>query len=157
MTTSKARKGQVVPRETRQLTPFEEMDRLFNRLFEGGLIRPFDWLGGVSEYGERMPRVDVVDRENEVLVRAELPGIDKEHLEVTLSGETLTIKGESHQEAEEKGEYFRAEIRHGSFARTVHLPAMVDSDKTQARFHDGVLEISIPKREQAVRHRVPIE
>ena len=107
MAKAKEKKGQVIPRVSRDLTPFEEMDHLFNRLFGRGMIGPFDWSfpewGEFHRFGEYMPAVDVIDRDDEVLVRAQLPGIEKDEVEVTVSDEYLTIKGERREEKEEKG------------------------------------------------------
>lgn len=161
MTKSSEKKGLVVPHVTRDLSPFDEMDSLFDRLFEGGFLRPFDWrwpeLTGLRRLEERLPRVDVIDRDDEVVVRAEIPGVHKDELDVTLSDEYLTIKGETREEKEEKGEFFRSEIRHGSFTRTVRLPDAVVGDKAKARFKDGLLEITIPKAEKAMRHSIEID
>jgi len=158
---NREKKGQVVPRVTRDLSPFEEMDSLFDRLFEGGFLRPFDWrwpdLAGLRRFEERLPRVDVIDRDDEVVVRAEIPGVHKDELDVSLSDSHLTIKGETHEEKEEKGEFYHSEIRHGSFTRTVRLPETVQDDKAKARFEDGLLEITIPKAEKAKRHSVEID
>ena len=161
MTRSREKKGQVVPRMARDLSPFDEMDSLFDRLFEGGFLRPFDWrwpeLTGFHRLEERLPRVDMIDREEEVVVRMEIPGVHKDELDVSLSDEYLTIKGETHEEKEEKGEFFRSEIRHGSFTRTVRLPDAVTGEKAKARFEDGLLEITIPKAEKAKRHSIEID
>ena len=160
MTKTKEMKGQVVPRTTRDLSPFEEMDTLFERLFEGGHLTPFDWrwpgLASFRHMEERMPRVDVVDRDDEVVVRAEVPGLRREDLEVNLSQDLLTIKGETKEEKEEKGEFYRSEIRRGRFMRTLRLPAEVRGEEAKAHFADGVLEITIPKAERAARHSVKI-
>ena len=161
MTKMREKKDQVVPRVTRDLTPFGELDRLFDRLFEGGFLRPFDWhwpeLSGFHRFEATIPRVDVIDRDDEILVRAELPGVHKDDLDVSLSGEYLTIKGETHEEKEEKGEYYRSEIRHGSVIRTVRLPEVVDDEKAKAQFEDGVLEIIIPKSENTTRRTIEID
>lgn len=141
----------------RPLRPFEEMDRLFEGLFPRGWMLPYSWerpllaeLGLSAEM--RLPRVDVIDREAEILVRAEAPGVKKDELEVAITGNTVTIKGQtSHEEKEEKGEYYRCEISRGAFSRTVSLPAKVDAEKAAAEFKDGVLEIRLPKLEHARR------
>ncbi|MES9870550.1 MAG: Hsp20/alpha crystallin family protein [Sedimenticola sp.] len=160
MTKTKEKKGQVVPRVSRSLTPFEEMDRLFNQLWDGGMLKPFGsrwpmW-GEFSDIEERFPKVDIIDREDEVLVRAELPGMNKEDLDISLSDEYLTIKAETHQEKKEEGEYYRSEIHHGSFTRTVHLPAQVDGTKATASFDEGMLEVTIPKAVQRKSHKIEI-
>jgi HSP20 family protein len=161
MAKTKETKGQIVPRTTRELSPFEEMDRMFDRLFEGGGLRPFDWrwpeLMGLRRLEERMPRIDVIDRDDEVVVRAEIPGLRKEDLEVTLSHDLLTIKGETREEKEERGEFYRSEIRHGSFTRSVRLPEAVDGEAAKAHFEHGILEITIPKLEGATRRAIPVE
>lgn len=160
MSKIKERTGEIVPKVAHDLTPLEEMDRLFEQMWEGGFLKPFhslwpEWRAFRDAEG-RLPRVDVVDREKEVLVKAELPGVTKGNLHVSLSDNYLTIKGEEHEEHKEQGEYFRSEIRHGSFTRTVQLPAEVDGNKAKAAFKDGLLEITIPKAKEAVKHTIDI-
>jgi HSP20 family protein len=105
-----------------------------------------------------MPKVDVIDRDEEVVVRAEVPGVEKDDLEVSVSDNTVTIKGETkHEQKEEKGNYFRSEISRGSFTRTVTLPGVVDTDKAKASFKDGVLELTMPKGEKARRRTVKVD
>jgi HSP20 family protein len=151
---------------TRPLSPFDEMERMMDRMFEGfmprGWLRPmFDWpsLGRLpAPFEGRMPSVDVVDRENEVVVRAEVPGVEKKDLEVSLGDNTVTIKGTMRrEEKEEKGDYYRREISSGSFTRTVALPAEVDGSRAKATFKDGVLELVLPKAEHAKRRSINIE
>lgn len=162
MTKIKEKKGQIVPHVSKSLTPFEEMDRLFNQLWEGGLLRPFGsrwplW-GEFSGIKERFPKIDVIDREKDVLIRAEVPGMSKDNLDVSISDEYLTIKAEMHEEEKkEEGEYYRSEIHHGNFTRTVHLPAKVDGDKAEASFNEGLLEITIPKIELKEKHTIEIK
>jgi len=155
------KKGEVVPRVRSELTPFEQLDRVFDRLFEGGGMRPFDWrwpeLGAFRTLEERLPHVDVIERDDHILVRAELPGIPKEKVSVTLAHDMLTIKAEVREETEEKGEYYRSEIRRGAFSRTISLPAPVKSEKAKAQFLDGILEITLPKEAQAARHTIKVE
>lgn len=105
-----------------------------------------------------MPRVDVVDREHEVMVRAELPGVERDALEVSTTNDSVTIKGTTrHEEKQEEGEYVRCETVSGSFARTVSLPCEVDDAKAKARFKDGLLELTLPKAERARRRAIQIE
>jgi HSP20 family protein len=161
MTRQKELQGQVTRRTTRDLSPFGEMDHLFDRLFEGGFLRPFEWrrpeLTGWRHLDERLPRVDVIDRDEEVLVRAEVPGLKKEELEVTISDDLVTIRGETREEREEKGEVYRSEIRRGAFTRTVRLPTEVKAEGAKAHFEDGLLEVTLPKAREASRHTVTIE
>lgn len=147
----------------RTLSPFDEMEHLFDQYLRGGWLRPwhgFDWPGfreaGVPEL--RFPKVDVVDREDEVVVKAEVPGVDKKDLDVSVSDDSVTIKGAtSHEEKEEKGDYYRCEISRGTFSRTVALPAAVDGAKAKADFRDGMLELTLPKVTKAKRHSVKVD
>jgi HSP20 family protein len=145
----------------RALSPFEEMDRMFDQFFGRRWLSP--WRFDLPRFPEleavelRMPKVDVIDRENEVVVKAEVPGVDKKDLDVSVAEDSVTIKGStSHEEKEEKGDYYRCEMRRGAFARTVALPSAVDSEKAKASFKDGVLELVLPKAEGAKRKKIPI-
>lgn len=92
-----------------------------------------------------MPKVDIIDRDDEIFVRAELPGIDKKDIDISMTDYTLTIKGETKkQEKEEKGDYYRCETSQGSYMHTLSLPAEVNSDKAKTKFKDGVLELTLP-------------
>jgi HSP20 family protein len=152
----------VEPAPRRELGLLDEMDRAFEGLFHRGWLRPFRevWpdLARLEEtFGVGFPRVDVLDRDDEVLVRAEVPGVEKKDLHVELSGQMLTIHGERHrEEKEEKGEYFRSEISHGMFSRTLRLPEEVAVDKTLAEFKDGILEVHMPKTHKTERRQVEI-
>jgi HSP20 family protein len=93
-----------------------------------------------------MPALDVYEKDNSLIVEAELPGIPKEAVKLTCTDQTLTIQGEIKKEEEEKKEgYYRAERRYGSFYRTVALPEEVDFNKAKAEYHDGILKITLPK------------
>jgi HSP20 family protein len=158
------RKGELAEaRPTRALNPFGDMERLFEQFFGRGWLRPFGWESPLwSEMARsmdvRVPSVDVIDREEEVVVRAEIPGVDKEDLEVSLSDDRLTIKGTTRGEKQEKeaGEYTRREMSRGSFTRVVTLPANVDGEKAKASFKDGVLEMTMPKLKPSKRFRIRV-
>ena len=127
---------------------YREMNNLMDRVFHGFDIEPF----GSSELttGEFMPRVDVKEDEKEIKVTAELPGMEQKDIDVTLSRDSLTIKGEKQEEAEDKGkDYYRTERRYGSFQRMIALSAEVDEDKAEADFKNGVLTIKLPKTAKA--------
>ena len=147
----------------RALTPFEEIDRYFENLFPRGWLRPTHWEWPTwaetkAPFGGKLPKVDVIDREKEVLVRAEVPGVEKDNLDIAVTENAITIKGTAHhEEKEEKGEYYRCETSHGTFARTVALPADVDSEHAKAKYKDGVLEVTVPKVKKAHRRTVKIE
>lgn len=147
----------------RAISPFEEMDRLMESFFPRQWLRPFRWeMPTWSELGAplemKAPRVDVIDRDNEIVVKAEIPGVKKEDLDVSMTDDTVTIKGSTrHEEKQEKGNYYRCEISRGSFSRTVALPGNVDTDKANAVFNDGILELTIPKVEKSKRKSVTIK
>lgn len=147
----------------RMLSPFDEMDRLFDRLLaRRGWLRPWhgEWpaAGELSWSEPRVPKVDVVDRETDILMHVEVPGIDKRDLEISVGEDSVTLKGESHREdKQEAGDYFRCEISRGAFSRTIGLPAAVDGTKAKAHFQDGVLTLTLPKVERARRHTVKID
>ena len=139
----------------------EEFERLVDAFFGRGLS-PWrsDWSLPRSlpaAFEGKTPRVNVIDRDDEMVVHAELPGVDKENLDVTVDDGSLTIRATSrHEQKEEKGDYHRREISAGSFSRTISLPQGADSSKARATFKDGLLELTMPKREVARRKQVPI-
>ncbi|MDX2342467.1 MAG: Hsp20/alpha crystallin family protein [Acidimicrobiia bacterium] len=123
-------------------------------------MRDFDRLLAASERPSSgwIPRVDVLDQDNNLVVRTEVPGIDPETIDVTVEGGTLTIKGSRSFEAEETEQnYHRKEILEGSFERTIRLPKGIDSEAVAATSKDGILEISIPKRPEILPRKVSVE
>jgi len=149
--------------------PIAEIERAFDRFFGRGF--PSLWHGrdfpvmdslfgdSLLEFnGQRLPNIDVVDRDNEILVRAELPGVEKKDLTISLTDNLLTIKGESKTEKkEEKGDYHRREISSSAFARSFTLPGSVDSTKAAASLKDGVLEITLPKAESSKKRNIEVK
>jgi len=104
------------------------------------------------------PSVDVIERPDEIVVRAALPGVKKDEIEISVSGTLLTIRGKgSEPKREEQGEYYRTEIPHGAFSRTLALPAEVDESKAKATLSEGVLELTLPKPLKATRRRIRID
>lgn len=138
----------------------EDVERWIEEYLPRAWMRRWGWpsWGELTRPMERMgPRVDVIDREDEVLVRAEIPGVRKEDLDVTVVENAVTIRGTTgFEEREERGEYYRAEIGRGDFARSVGLPAAVDPDRCDASFRDGILELRMPKISRGKRRRVDI-
>jgi HSP20 family protein len=127
-----------------------EMDDLWDR-FAGE--RPLQWLRG-----EWTPSLDISETKDKVVVKAEAPGLDPNEIDISLSGGTLTLKGEKKQEREEKDEnYHLVERSYGSFSRSVRLPAEVQEDKVKANYKDGVLTITLPKTERAAEKAVKVE
>lgn len=96
-----------------------------------------------------MPLLDVAETEDEVIVKAEIPGVEPGEVDITLQGDTLVLKGEKKEEREEKKKNFHhVERRYGSFYRSIGLPAMVQADKVKAESKDGTLTITLPKKEE---------
>ena len=123
--------------------PFRELEE-WERRFDDLLGRPL-WRLPVEERGW-MPAVDVFEKEDKFVVKAELPGMKEEDIHVSVVGDTLSIKGEKKTETEVKEEdYYRSERSYGSFCRSIPLPSNVDADKIEASFEDGVLEVALPK------------
>jgi HSP20 family protein len=139
------------------LTPFDDFDSFFDDFLTRRWPRLFDW--NVPSRFERVgfPRVDVIDHDNEIEVQAELPGVKKEDLEVSIHNQTITIRATTKEEKKEEGKYFRREIRRGEFQRTLSLPDNVDSDNAKAAFADGILKITLPKTEKSKRKNIEIK
>lgn len=163
---AKVEKDQAVaaPAQQRWMpASFDDMDRLFEGLFQRGWPSLFQgawprWSAMPMPFEGRVPQVDVIERDGEVVVRAAVPGVDKKDLDVSVTDVAVTIKGEtSHDKKEEKGDYSRCEMSRGSFSRTVALPAEVDGTRAKASFRDGVLELVIPKTGKATRRSVKID
>jgi len=155
-------KGGKKEKSMQSITTFEDMDRLFDEFLSRNWLSPvhFNWPGKRltrSAFSGKLPNVDIVNREKEILVRAEIPGFDKKDLKVSMTENTVTIKGEtSKEEKEEKGDYYRREISKGSFSRVISLPCEVDYEKAKSSFHNGVLELTVPKAKEVKQHEIKI-
>ena len=130
--------------------PFEELISLreaMDRLFEESFVRP--WSLWPSLWEGTVP-VDMYETEDSVVVTAAVPGVKPEDIDITVTGDTLTIKGEVKAEKElEKANYICRERRYGTFSRSVSLPAGLETDKAEATFENGILRLTIPKAEHA--------
>jgi HSP20 family protein len=123
--------------------PFRELEE-WERRFDDLFGRP-SWRLPVEERGW-MPAVDVFEKEDRFVVKAELPGMKEEDIDVSVIGDTLSIKGEKKTETEIKDEnYYRCERSYGSFYRSIPIPSNVDANKIEASFEDGILEVALPK------------
>ncbi|HUK07168.1 MAG TPA: Hsp20/alpha crystallin family protein [Stellaceae bacterium] len=139
-----------------------EMDRLFDRFTGFGLPslrRSFDLLPSFEpSFSFNVPAVDVTEDEKAYKVAAELPGLDEKDIEVSVTGDVLTIKGEKRQEKEEKSKnWYVAERTFGSFQRAFALPDGVDRNNIAADFSKGVLTVTLPKSAQAQKQQQKIE
>jgi HSP20 family protein len=156
----------------------DDMDRVFEDFgfgrglgrdfgFGRGLLSPFsgglgtDLWPDVTDYSTALwsPAVEVFEKGDKLIVRAEIPGVSKEDVNVDITDDALTIEGERRQESEDRGEgFFRSERSYGRFLRTIPLPEGVDGEKAEAKFKDGVLEITLPapKRERKRSRKLTI-
>jgi HSP20 family protein len=142
--------------DRRRDDPFWSLHREMNRLFED-FGRGFG-LGPLFGPEGFEPRIDVRETDDEVLVTAEIPGLEEKDFELSLSAEALTIRGEKRHQHEEKGSVHRFERSYGAFERTLPLPCEVEADKASATYRNGVLSVTLPKAPSARRrvHRIEV-
>jgi len=139
------------------LTPWRPLRDIedWERQFEDFFGRPM-WRLPVEERG-LMPAVDVFEKDDKFVVKAELPGMKEEDIDVSVAGDMLMIKGEKKTESEVKeANYYRCERSYGSFYRSIPLPSTVDADKIEADFEDGILEVSLPKSAEVKPKKVAV-
>jgi HSP20 family protein len=143
----------VVKKETsRYVSPFVEMERWFDEMWK----KPFSLLGTsllpelkTSRGFDISPSVDIYEEGKEVVLKADIPGVGKEDLDVNLKDNLLTITGQKKKEDKvEKDNYFRYERSHGSFTRRFQLPEGIDTDSIKANYKDGVLELRMAKTKE---------
>lgn len=138
-------------------TPFRDLISIqdeMNRMFEDFVRRP------VVESGQGvwLPVMDISETEDRITVRLDLPGVEKEDVTISITGDILCVKGEKKQEKEVQGENFhRIERTYGSFYRSIELPNRVSADKVVARFKNGVLTIELPKAEEVKPKAIEIK
>jgi HSP20 family protein len=129
----------------------QEMERVFDRFFEPR----WDEFEAVGAWA---PKLDFSETKDAFVVKAEVPGVEQKDISVSIQDQMLTIKGEKHKEKEEKDEkYHRVERSWGAFARTIALPAGVDTEKVNATFKDGVLTVKLPKTPAAKGTTIPVK
>ncbi|GAX61641.1 small heat shock molecular chaperone [Candidatus Scalindua japonica] len=104
------------------------------------------------------PDIDIVETDNNIIVKAELPGVDPKEIDISILNDTLTIKGEKKEEKEDSSKsYHRVERSYGRFTRTINLPKHVKRDEIEAKEHKGVLEITLPKMENAETKKITVK
>ncbi len=143
----------------RYVSPFEEMERWFEEAWR----RPFSFLAprwhgvGTEEFETVLPPVDIYEEGKELVLRADLPGLEKKDVDINITTNILTISGERKKEEKtEKGGYYTYERTHGSFFRRFELPVGIDVDKIKAHMDNGVLEVRLPKTELLAGKKVAI-
>lgn len=127
----------------------DEMNRLFDDFLETDGAQPLRlWNGN----GDSFPVVDIIENEKDYKIRAELPGMEPDVVEVSVADGFLTIKGEKEEQKEEQGEnYLRREASYGSFQRTLSLPEAADTDRAEATYRNGILTVEVPKKAEALQ------
>ncbi|HVN97693.1 MAG TPA: Hsp20/alpha crystallin family protein [Syntrophorhabdaceae bacterium] len=157
--TQSGKAGKTVPARLEDWNPFlalrNEMDKLLDNFLGVEESEPIARFSGIFQ-----PKIDVVDADKEIRVSAEIPGIEEKDIDLSLTKDSLTIRGEKKEEKEEKGkDYHRMERAYGSFSRTIPLPIEVNTDKVEATYNKGVLTIVLPKTDKAVKEtkRIPIK
>jgi len=139
----------------------EFFENHFPRRWMEGFLDPYGWkrpiMPELGETFEVFPKIDIVDKEDALVVRAEMPGVRKDDLEVTIAGNRLTFEAKrDFEEKEEKEEFFHSEMVYGRLFRAVSLPAEVLGDEAKAELKDGVVEVYLPKAEAITPHTVKV-
>lgn len=139
------------PAKREEENPFydfqQDMNRVFERFFKGFDVAPFEAPG--DGFGKYNPSIDVKESEKEIVVTAELPGLEEKDFELLLGDDSLTLKGEKKEEKEDKGkDYYRMERSYGCFHRVIPLPEGIDTKNVDAKFKNGVLKVTLPKTEE---------
>ncbi len=127
------------------------MEQLLDTFFEGRTVKQIT--EAVEEWG---PPLDVSETGDDIVVKAEIPGIEPNDIDISLTGDTLTVKGEKKPEKEKEEDYHIMERNYGTFTRSVRMPGEVQSDKITATYKDGILKIVLPKSEKAKKKEVKI-
>lgn len=140
--------------------PFRELAQMqdrINRIFGDAYTRRFD-NDDLTQRGEWLPPVDIYENANqEIVLKAELPGIAREDIDLRVENNTLTLRGERKREADVKTEqYHRVERSYGSFSRSFALPTRIDTEKVRAEFKDGVLTIALPVKAEAKPRQIEV-
>ncbi len=143
--------GSVFPRETRSW--MSDWDRMLDEFFNGLPAR-----GDVSECCEWAPRVDIREEKDRYVADFELPGLEKDEVQVTLENGVLTVTGErKREETREDDKIYRSERFYGKFARSLRLPDDVNAEQVEAGFKNGVLRVAVPKKEESKPRSIEIK
>ncbi|HUU21233.1 MAG TPA: Hsp20/alpha crystallin family protein [Phycisphaerae bacterium] len=129
----------------------DEINTLFGRFFE-------DWPFMPARGETWWPAMDVADEEDKIVIKAELPGVNADDIDISVVNNILTLSGEKKETAERKEEkYWHVERYYGSFRRDITLPATVDAEAVEADYHDGVLTVTLPKTEKAKPRKITVK
>ncbi len=126
----------------------DEMNKLLESFFEKGGSSRANWL----------PLMDISETNENLIIKAEVPGVESKDIDISITGDTLTIKGEKKSEKEEKSKnYHFVERKYGAFSRSVTLPVSVKTDQIKAEYKNGILEVSLPKIEKSEVKKIPVK
>jgi HSP20 family protein len=140
----------------RPFRELEEMERRFGHMLSWPLL-PQVWRRIPTMEMGWAPAIDVFEKKDKFVVKAELPGMKEEDIDVSVVGNTLTVKGERKAESEVKEEdYYYCERSYGSFSRSIDIPSNVDAKKIEANYNDGVLEVSLPKTPEVKPKKISV-
>ncbi len=150
-------KIEVLREDEEPINALLNMQNELDQMFENFFNRPF----GLRSYGDFepvfTPKVDIAETDKEIVITADIPGLEADDVEISLANRVLTILGEKKSEKEEKGRYFhRKERSYGAFRRDIPLPAEVDENKVEAVFKNGVLKVSAPKTAASIARRISV-
>jgi HSP20 family protein len=152
--------GSTIMANITRFDPLGEMVSLrqaMDRLFEDSFVSPLAWRGANGKSGGMTPPMDVHETPDEIVVTASLPGISAEDVDITMTGQTLSLRGEfKADDRVERDQYLYRERRFGSFHRTLQLPVRVEGDQAEASFDNGILTLRIPKAEEVKPRQIQI-
>jgi HSP20 family protein len=153
---TKERRGLIPSRPFGDVSRWEQdMERFFEN-FLGAKVRPMDerWWSARSS---GIPAVDLYEENGDIVAKADLPGLTREDVQINITDHLLTIKGEKKQQEEEREkDYYRSERLYGAFARTLPLPTEINPQKVRATFKNGVLEVRLPKSDEAKKKEIKV-
>lgn len=156
-----SKETKVAVRRSPELWPrrIPDVDTLFDRMFGSSWLRPISRMEWPSQaLAVDAPAVDLYEEKDDLVLKAEIPGLNKDEIDVTVSGSTLTIKGEKKKEEEIKEkDYYRCERSFGAFSRVIELPVDIKTDGVKATFKNGLLEVRMPKTEEAKNNVVHVK
>lgn len=152
------KKGQQLAARREPENPFFALQHRMNRMFDDFLGEPFDLFGMREQANVFMPPMNLSETEKEIIITADLPGVEEKDLDISVTKDELTIKGEKKSESEEKGkDFYRMERSYGSFSRTIALPKGIDESKINAELKKGVLRLTIPKTAESAVERKKVQ
>lgn len=162
--TKEVKETKPAVRRAAEIRPWlsSDIEGMFERMFDNSRLRPFPspWLDfrRPRTFELEAPAIDIFEDKDDLVVKAEIPGLLKDEIDVSVTGKVLTIKGEKKKEEEIKEkDYYRSERSFGAFSRTIELPVEVKANDVKASFKNGVLEIRLPKTEEAKKNVVHVK